>query len=221
MSTQPPGAIPSNLSLDSEGFAVVPAGCLATVETSLERTTPPKPESYPLPTGFKLVHPNPVDLEDFKSLFRAVGDPWLWFGRLTKSDEDILSILTTPMTTLRYLVHPSDGLVGLFEAQQQQSETGNNDTLEVTYFGLVPEATGKGLGPSLMEHGLAEAWSPSITSIWLHTCTFDSPAALSFYRRQGFRAFKQRLEIGPDPRLTGTLPRHVAPHIPLGDFSDP
>ncbi|MEM1285206.1 MAG: GNAT family N-acetyltransferase [Pseudomonadota bacterium] len=198
------------------GHAEVPAGLLATVETSLERSAPPNPTDYPFPAGFSLVHPNPVDLDAFKKLYHAVGDPWLWFGRLARSDEYVRSILTAPTTTLRYLIDPARTPIGLFETQQQ-----GDDTLEVSYFGLVPEATGKGLGPAMMENGLAEAWQPTITRTWLHTCTFDSPAALSFYRRQGFRPFRQAIEIGRDPRLTGGLPRHAAPHIPLADFSDP
>ncbi|MBV6658766.1 MAG: GNAT family N-acetyltransferase [Devosiaceae bacterium] len=208
--------IPKTLTIDDEGFAVVPAGLQATIETSLERTTPPRPDLYPLPAGYKLVHPDPADLSVFKRLYHAVGDPWLWFGRLLKGDDYIRSVMTAPETTLRYLVDPSGQEVGLVETQKQ-----GMDTLEVTYFGLVPEATGKGLGPAMMEHGVAAAWSADIRRTWLHTCTFDSPFALTFYRRQGFVPYLQRIEIGTDPRLTGALPRTAAPHIPLADFSEP
>ena len=207
--------LPTSLALEN-GFAVVPAGLLATIETSLERTSPPNSDAYPLPAGFHFIQPDPVDLDDFKKLYRAVGDPWLWFGRLQKSDEVIRSILTAPTTTLRYLLDPSGLPIGLFEAEQQDTQT-----LEVTYFGLIPEATGKKLGPVLMEQGLAAAWTPQTKRAWLHTCTFDSPGALSFYRRQSFKPFRQRLELSSDPRLTGVLPRDTAPQIPLADFSDP
>ncbi|MFK7791185.1 MAG: GNAT family N-acetyltransferase [Devosiaceae bacterium] len=215
-----PTDIPSTLSLDEDGFAYVPHGLQATIETALERTTPPNPNAAPLPAGYSLVQPDPVDLDAFKKLYHAVGDPWLWYGRLTKSDEVIHSILTAPTTTLRYLLDPTSTPIGLFEVQQQGQKK-PKDTLEVTYFGLEPSSTGKGLGPCLMEHGLAEAWHSGIANIWLHTCTFDHPAALSFYQRQGFKPFGQRIEVAEDPRLTGILPRHVAPHIPLADFSDP
>jgi len=208
-------SLPTSLALEN-GFAVVPAGLLATIETSLERTTPPNTDAFPLPPGYAFVQPNPVNPDDFKKLYRAVGDPWLWFGRLQKSDEAIRSILTAPTTTLRYLLDPSGLPIGLFEAEQQDT-----NTMEVTYFGLVPDATGKKLGSVLMEHGIAAAWKPDIKRVWLHTCTFDSPAALSFYQRQGFKPFRQRLELAPDPRLTGLLPRETAPQIPLADFSDP
>jgi GNAT superfamily N-acetyltransferase len=218
--------IPKTLTLDKEGFAFVPHSLLATIETSLERISPPNPTAYPLPAGYSFVQPDPVDLDIFKELYHAVGDPWLWYGRLKKSDEAIRSILTAPSTTLRYLCDETGRPIGLFEAQQQQQQNQENqenqeDTLEISYFGLVPDATGKRLGSVLMEHGLHAAWQPGMTRAWLHTCTFDHPSALSFYRRQGFKPFKARIEIAHDPRLTGVLPRHVAPHIPLADFSDP
>ncbi|MEO0385791.1 MAG: GNAT family N-acetyltransferase [Pseudomonadota bacterium] len=212
---KPTPSMPSSLALEN-GFAVVPVGLLATIETSLERTTPPNTDAFALPPGYAFVQPDPVNLDDFKKLYRAVGDPWLWFGRLQKSDEGIRSILTAPTTTLRYLLDPSGQPVGLAELRRENAES-----LEVSYFGLVPQATGKKLGPVLMEHGLSAAWTPQTTRAWLHTCTFDSPAALSFYRRQGFKPFRQRLELSPDPRLTGVLPRETAPQIPLADFSDP
>ncbi|MEM6382023.1 MAG: GNAT family N-acetyltransferase [Pseudomonadota bacterium] len=208
--------IPWHLEIDEDGFAEVPIGLHATVETSLQRDTAPNPGAYRLPSGFRLVQPEPVDLDAFKALFSDIGEPWLWFGRLLETDEDMQSILTDQNTTLRYLIDSFADPVGLFEAQQQ-----GDDTLEVTYFGLRSNVMGKGLGGPFMEHGLAAAWHSGIKRIWLHTCTFDSPYALAFYRRQGFRPFKQRIEVATDPRLTGLLPRTAAPHIPLADFSDP
>jgi hypothetical protein len=31
----------------------------------------------------------------------------------------------------------------------------------------------------------------STTRLWLHTCDFDSPAALPFYKKAGFRVFEE------------------------------
>lgn len=201
--------------LSKEGFATVPHGSLGTVETSLERFNVPDEAKWPLPQGFTLAAPDRFELEVFKTLYRAIGDDWLWFGRLQKSDAEIVAIIKAPTTKLRYLFDPQGRPVGLFETQQQ-----GEDTLEVSYFGLIPEATGKKLGPVMMENGLAQSWSPSIKRAWLHTCTFDSPHALGFYQKMGFKPYQQRFEWSKDPRLTGLLPRHVARHIPLADFSD-
>lgn len=199
-----------------QGFATLPDGIHGTIETSLERFERPDAGRWPLPDGYTMIAPEPFDLPAFKALYHAVGDDWLWHGRLQKSDEEIQAIIAAPTTTLLYLVDRQDQPLGLFETQQQGA-----DMLEVSYFGLIPQATGKGLGPAMMENGLAATWTSAIKRSWLHTCTFDSPHALGFYQKMGFRPYRQRFEWGQDPRLTGVLPRHVAPHIPLADFSQP
>ena len=66
-----------------------------------------------------------------------------------------------------------------------------------------------------MNRALEIAWSGPISRFWVHTCTFDHPAAAQFYIRSGFRPFRLHVEIEDDPRLLGTLPRHVASHVPL------
>lgn len=203
--------LPSNA-----GFAPLPSGVLGTIETSLERFHAPDTSKWPLPQGYTLKAPEPFDLQAFKTLYHTVGDDWLWYGRLQKPDAEIEAIINAPTTSLRYLIDPNGQPLGLFEAQQQ-----GDDTLEVSYFGLVPEATGKRLGPVMMENGLAAVWTPTTRRAWLHTCTFDSPHALGFYQKMGFKPYRQRMEWGEDPRLTGVLPRHAAPHIPLADFSKP
>ena len=65
------------------------------------------------------------------------------------------------------------------------------------------------------DQALARAWAKPIRRFWVHTCTFDHPAALPFYVRSGFKPYALQIEVHPDPRLTGHLPRDVAPHIAL------
>jgi hypothetical protein len=38
---------------------------------------------------------------------------------------------------------------------------------------------------------------------------------LPFYCRSGFTPYATLVEVNDDPRLTGLVPRHVAPHVPL------
>jgi hypothetical protein len=66
-----------------------------------------------------------------------------------------------------------------------------------------------------MSHALRLAWSRPINRLWLHTCTYDHPAAVLFYQRAGFRAFRRQVEVEDDPRLDGTAPRDVAKHVPV------
>ncbi len=62
---------------------------------------------------------------------------------------------------------------------------------------------------------LARIFSSGATRAWLHTCTFDHPRALNFYRRNGFRPYKFAIEVSDDPRRTGDLPVTAGPHVPL------
>jgi GNAT superfamily N-acetyltransferase len=79
----------------------------------------------------------------------------------------------------------------------------------------VPEATGNGLARPLMEGTLAAAAAAGASRVWLHTCTFDHPAAVPFYRKSGFHPYRFAIEVCDDPRLTGALPESAAPHVPL------
>ena len=88
---------------------------------------------------------------------------------------------------------------------------------EVGFFGLATRLVGTGAGRWLMNRAITRAWSRDITRFWLHTCSMDSPDALPFYLRSGFVPYQRRVEVFPDPRLTGVLPRDAAPQIPRID----
>ena len=66
-----------------------------------------------------------------------------------------------------------------------------------------------------MNEALERAWARPIPRMWVHTCTFDHPNALGFYQRSGFRPYQVMVEVHPDPRLTGHLPREASPQVPL------
>ena len=94
-------------------------------------------------------------------------------------------------------------------------DTTTPSEVEIVTFGVVPEEIGTGAAKILMDGALAHAFSGNVRRVWLHTCTFDHPAAMRFYLRQGFRAFKFAIEVLDDPRLSGFLPENAAPHVPL------
>ena len=78
---------------------------------------------------------------------------------------------------------------------------------EIVFFGVTAKLVGTGAGRWLMNRALELAWSRPVERVWLHTCTFDHPAALAFYQRSGFRPFRRQVEVVDDPRLDGTAPR--------------
>jgi len=88
---------------------------------------------------------------------------------------------------------------------------------ELAFFGLAKDAIGSGLGRALMNIAITKAWEKPINRLWVHTCHFDHPNALGFYKRSGFEPYSLMVEIHDDPRLAGKLPRHASPHVALID----
>ena len=61
------------------------------------------------------------------------------------------------------------------------------ETVDIAYFGLVPEAVGKGLGTWLLQTAILTAWDIDGTQkLTVNTCTLDHPRALQTYQKSGF-----------------------------------
>lgn len=187
----------------------VPAGQVATIVTHLEMRERPRPAPIP-PAPLRLVPWKAPDPDAYRALFRRVGEPWLWFSRLVMPEAELVAIIRDPAVEVYAVTDPRGVEVGLLELDfRTAAECG------LSFFGLVPALTGKGLGQWLMAQARALAWRPGIERFWVHTCTLDSPAALGFYIKAGFTPFAREVETFADPRLAGVLPRDVAPHVPL------
>ncbi|RVT85129.1 GNAT family N-acetyltransferase [Rhodobacteraceae bacterium CCMM004] len=189
------------------GFHPVPSGHVATVVTHLEMRAPPGPAPAP-PQGVALGRWAEPEPERYRALFRRVGAPWLWFSRLILDDADLAAILSDRGTEV-YSVTRDGAEIGLAELDFRQE-----GACELTFLGLVPEATGGGIGRWLLAEVATLAWTRPISRFHVHTCTLDSPRALPAYRRAGFVPVRQEVEIAPDPRVTGALPADAAPQIP-------
>jgi len=192
-------------------FIPVEPGMVATVVTHLEMLERPRPAPIP-PAPLRLVPWKQPDLGAYRTLFRRVGTPWLWFSRLVMADSDLAAILHDPAVEIYAVTDPRGTEVGLLELDFRSLPN-----CELSFFGLVPELNGKGLGRWLMAQAKSLAWRKGVERFWVHTCTLDSPAALAFYVRSGFTPYGREIEIFADPRLAGILPCEAAPHVPLLD----
>jgi len=191
------------------GLTPVAPGHVAAIVTHLEMRTRPPLRPLP-PSRLTLVRWSSPRAEAYRTLFRRVGEPWLWFSRLLLSDAALLAIIGDPAVEVYAVCDPSGIEIGLLELDFR-----NAPNCEIAFFGLVPELAGQGHGRWLMAETLARAWRPGIERVWVHTCTLDHPSALNFYRAQGFVAINREIETFADPRLTGALPESVAPQVPL------
>lgn len=203
--TAPPGAL-------IPGITDLPAGTIATIVTYLERTDPPTAPSPPLPPGlhFDPIGPDAAGMARYRDLFGRIGARWLWFSRAGLAEERLRAILADPRVDAAALVTRDGEAIGLVEVDARTPAAA-----EIAYLGLVPGREGAGLGDHLMARALAVAHARPIARLTVHTCTLDHPGALGFYARHGFRAVRRALELVPDPRLSGVLPREAGPHHPI------
>ena len=191
-----------------DGYSDIPAGKIAAVVTHLEMTTRPAPR--PDPAGawsLRRVEMPPLDW--FRDLYRRVGEQWLWFSRLQMTNAELAAIIHSPQVEVYALVQ-DDLDEGLLELDFRQA-----GQCELAFFGVTEKLIASGAGRWLMNRALEIAWSRQVARVWVHTCTFDHPAAVAFYQRSGFRAFLRQIEVADDPRLDGTVPRDVARHVPI------
>ncbi|MFB0490654.1 GNAT superfamily N-acetyltransferase [Methylobacterium sp. OAE515] len=192
------------------GYATVPPGHLATIVTSLEMLRPPPPRpGRPFPPGLRLEPLGRPEPETYRTLFREVGADWLWFSRLTLADGTLAAILADRDVEI-FALRQKGRNFGMLELDFRQP-----GACELVFLGLIGSLVGTGIGRTLMNTAISRAWARPITRFWVHTCTLDHPGALAFYRRSGFDPFAVHVEIAPDPRLDGTLPRDCASHVPL------
>lgn len=193
----------------ADGYSELPAGKIANVATYLEmhERAAPLPERPGAARSLERLSPPPLDA--YRSLFKRVGAPYLWFSRLSMTDEQLAAIIRDPDVEV-YRVRENGEEAGLLELDFR-----TRGECELVFFGLLEPYIGKGAGRWLMNRAIELAWSHPIQRFWVHTCNLDHPSALEFYRRSGFTPFKREIEISDDPRLVGILPRDAAPNIPL------
>jgi ribosomal protein S18 acetylase RimI-like enzyme len=121
----------------------------------------------------------------YRYLYAEVGRGFRWTDRLAWSDETIRAHLTTPGLSL-WLLSWEGAPGGYFELKPHP-----DGSVEIAYFGLLPEYIGRGWGKYLLSEAVGEAWRGRPTRVWLHTCTLDHPAALPNYLERGFRAVRE------------------------------
>lgn len=117
-------------------------------------------------------------------LYAEVGRGYYWLERLRWTDEQARARLSDPAVSL-FLLAVGGAPAGYFELEKHR-----DGSVEVVYFGLLPEFHGRGLGKYLLTEAVGAAWALSATRVWLHTCTLDHPGALANYLGRGFRPYK-------------------------------
>jgi ribosomal protein S18 acetylase RimI-like enzyme len=120
----------------------------------------------------------------WRYLYTEVGRAYHWVDRLPWTDEDILRYLSDPAIQL-WVMTSGGAPAGYFELR-----TVGDGSVEIAYFGVLPDFIGRGLGKYLLSVAVEQAWALNPARVWLHTSSLDHPSALSNYLARGFKVFK-------------------------------
>lgn len=191
-------------------FTPIAKGEIGAIVTSLEMRNRPPLRALPA-SDLQLERWIEPAADKYRALYRRIGEPWLWFSRLTLDDAELCTIIHDPKVRIWAVIDQRGIELGIVELDFRETRQ-----CEIAFFGLVPELSGMGHGKWLMALALQVGWSePGVERMWVHTCTLDAPSALSFYIKSGFKPYLRQVETFADPRLTGLIRRDAAPHIPV------
>ena len=169
------------------------------LELTERRVLPPVPPADPRLEIVRAELPSP---EFGRFLYTAVGGDHFWIDRLPWTRQDWEERLNQRGLE-NWVAWICGTPVGYAELRAEP-----DGDVEISSFGLMPAFRGRGLSRHLLTFALEKAWTvaerwpefPSARRVWLHTCSFDSPAALHVYRSQGLTVYKVETTIVEDRR---------------------
>jgi GNAT superfamily N-acetyltransferase len=153
--------------------------------TYLEMTSPEalRPAEAPV-EGLRIEHLVACTPSFYRYLYAEVGRDYRWTDRLAWTDRQIQDHLASPGISV-HVAYLGGTPAGYFELTRH-----DDGSCEISYFGLLREFQGRGLGKFLLTRATEGAWRTRPTRVWLHTCTLDSEAALPNYVARGFVPYR-------------------------------
>lgn len=149
--------------------------------TALEMTAPPK-QSLPVPVNVHtaILSAPQIPLAFYRFLYRQVGSRWHWVERLRMDDDTLAATLHDKRNGVTVL-YVNGAPAGFFELLQV-----DEDTVELSHFGLFERALGLGIGKWFLLQTLYAAWASGPKRVTVTTNSLDHPRALQLYQMFGF-----------------------------------
>ncbi len=181
-----------------------PASRAVVTVTFLRMDRPPISPVPPLPAGSALVRLEQPSVPFYRYLYDTVGGPYLWWLRRTVPDDKLAALLEDPRVSI-HVLYLAGKPAGFFELDGRNAPDAN-----ISYFGLMPHAVGRGLGDAFLRRAVDAAWMQARRGVTVNTCTGDHPRALPTYLRAGFRTLRTVRENWDIPlRLGMSIPDHL------------
>lgn len=155
--------------------------------TFLEMTArPDRPRPHPpAPRGLSLLRAETPPAHFFRYLYDAVGRDHKWTDLHALSDDQLAAFAQDPEVAL-YVLYLTGWPAGFIMLDKRAG-----DVCDIAYFGMAPEAMGRGLGDWLLGTGVHMAWDAAPRKLTVNTCSLDHPRALPLYQKWGFRPVRR------------------------------
>lgn len=147
----------------------------------------PRPHVPPGPVSALIAAERPP-LWYFLSLYERVGAEYEWTDQIDAPADEVSAFLQDPAVTL-YTFMRGGWPHGFFLLDSRAPGVCN-----LAYFGLVPEAIGRGLGTFLVQTAVHMAWDrPGVERVTVNTNSLDHPRALPLYQKAGFEPYRREI----------------------------
>jgi GNAT superfamily N-acetyltransferase len=163
---------------------------LAATVTYLGMEAKPKaaPPPAPLLKTAILKSENPP-VHFYRYLYDTIGQRYFWVERRLWSDDRLRAFLAEEKLAL-YALYLGGVPAGMAELDFREPGIG-----QIAYFGLMPEFTGRRIGPWFLHQTIEICWAAPIKRLLVNTCTLDHKKALVTYQRAGFLAYARAERI--------------------------
>ncbi|MFQ5622761.1 MAG: GNAT family N-acetyltransferase [Paracoccaceae bacterium] len=151
--------------------------------TYLEMTGRPGYPRPPMPIGkpTALIVAEDPPVWYFLALYDAVGADYEWTDWHHRPESELRAFIHDPNVTL-YTLMSAGWPAGFFVLDAREA-----GICDLAYFGLVPQATGLGLGTYLLRTAVHAAWDiEGVEKLTVNTNTLDHHRALALYQKAGF-----------------------------------
>lgn len=155
------------------------------VVTFLRMDAPPTDISRKLPQNAEVRRDRWCTVEQYRMLYNTVGAPYVWWLRRIVPDHVLAAMLRDARVSI-HVLHVDGEPAGFYELDRTPWPSVN-----LSYFGLMPRAVGRGMGLAFLRNAVDAAWSMGPRAMTVNTCTADHPRALPTYIRTGFRPVRQ------------------------------
>jgi GNAT superfamily N-acetyltransferase len=177
---------------------VEPVVRVGVVVTFLRMERPPATPAPPLPPGMEVRREHHCTVGTYRQLYNTVGAAYVWWLRRAMPDHQLAALLANPAVSIHVLHEAAVGPAGFYELDATHWPRVN-----LSYFGLLPHAVGRGMGLAFLRHAIDQVWQSGARTMTVNTCTADHPRALPAYIKAGFVPVREVREAWNVPLRLG------------------